>query len=97
MAQVSEAEQAGYSSDMDGAEHEATYVRFTHFTAVGSVCVAAIVAALAVGAIRHAWISTVIGTLLAMVAGSVGMFSERISWKPSAAVLVLMLVMLALY
>lgn len=97
MANVTEAGASGYSADMDGRAHEATYVRFTHFTTVGSVFVACIVAGLAVGGVRHAWISAIFCIVLAHVATAVGLFSPRISWRPGAAVLVLLLVMLALY
>lgn len=87
----------GYSPDMDSALHEGTYKGFVHFTEVGTLFVVCIVVSLALGAVRHAWLSCVFGVVLAHIAAAIGLFSPAISWRPPAAVLALLLVMLALY
>lgn len=87
----------GYSPDMDPALHEDTYRGFVHFTEVGVVFVLSIVASLALGGAKHAWLSCVLGVILAHIAVAIGLFSPRIGWRAGAGVLGLILVMLALY
>jgi hypothetical protein len=96
MADSGSAEQR-YRPEMDARAHESTYSAFTHFTTVGAVFVAAIVVALAVGSIKGAWVSALIMILLAHVAVGVGLFSTSLSWRPGAAVMGLLLLMLLLY
>ena len=86
-----------YRSGMDGRSHERTYSAFTHFTAVGTVAVASIVAGLAVGGARHAWLSAMFMIILTLVATTIGLFSPAISWRAPAATLVVLLLMLLLY
>jgi hypothetical protein len=80
----------------DYAEHEGTYDGFVHFTAVGTAAVLAIVAALAVGGVTHRWGVTGILVVLALISAGLGLVSKSISWKPSAGVLVLGLLALAM-
>ena len=87
----------GYSPDMDGPAHESMYEDFTHFVAVSAVFVACCVVALAVGGIRHAWLSAILGIVLAIIATTIGLFSRSMSWRPPAVILVVLLAMLALY
>jgi hypothetical protein len=87
----------GYSPDMDGPAHEAMYDDFVHFTAVAVVFVACCVVALAVGGIRHAWLSAVFGIVLAIATTAVGLFSRSLSWRPPAVILAMLAAMLALY
>ena len=96
MTETGGAEQR-YRPEMDGRAHESTYSAFTHFTTVGAVFVAAIVVALAVGAIKGAWFSALVMILLAHVAAGVGLFSTALSWRPGAVVMGLLLLMLLLY
>ena len=97
MADTTGADAAGYRPEMDGTAHENTYDRFTHFTTVGTVFVACIVAGLAVGGAKHAWMSAVVMIVLAHIATAIGLFSRGMSWKPGGVVLGLLLVMLLLY
>jgi heme A synthase len=97
MAQTNVDPAASYRPEMDGKAHEQTYDGFMHFTAVGTVFCAAIVAALAVGGTKGAWISAVVMVVLAHVAAAIGLASEAISWRAPAAVLVVLLLMLLLY
>lgn len=97
MADTSGAGARMYRPDMDGRAHESTYDAFTHFTAVGTVFVASIVVALAVGGVRGAWISAVVMIVLAHVAVAIGLFSTALAWRPGAAVMALLLLMLLLY
>lgn len=96
MAETSSVERL-YRPEMDGRSHEATYNAFTHFTTVGTVFVLSIVAALAVGGVKGAWISTLVMVVLAHIAAAIGLFSTALSWRPGAVVLVLLLLMLLLY
>ncbi|MDX3808663.1 aa3-type cytochrome c oxidase subunit IV [Bosea thiooxidans] len=82
---------------MDYPEHERTYAGFVHLAEVGTVVGLAIVAALAVGGVKHAWGTALIGTLLAVIGAGVGIASEKISWRAPIVALVLMLLALLLY
>lgn len=86
-----------YHEDMDGPSHESTYDSFTHFTAVTGVFVACIVVGLAVGGVKHGWISAIVMIVAAHVATAIGLFSKSLAWRPGAVVLGLLLVMLLLY
>ena len=97
MADTTSVPAQGYSPDMDGPEHEATYDAFTHFTTVGAVFVACIVVALAVGGVKHAWMSTMVMTVLALITTAIGLFSKGMSWRPPGAVLGILVLMLLLY
>ena len=87
----------GYSPDMDGSAHESTYNAFTHFTMVGTVFVLCIVVGLAIGGVKHAWMSAVVMIVLAHIAVAIGLFSKSLSWRPPGVVLAILLLMLLLY
>ena len=96
--QQTDAQIAGeYRPEMDGKSHEKTYGSFTHFTTVGTIAVACIVVGLAVGGVKHAWLSALFMIVLTMVATTVGLFSTAISWRAPGAVLALLLLMLLFY
>lgn len=97
MAQTNSDTTAAYRPEMDGRAHEKTYGGFTHFTTVGSVFVACIVVGLAVGGVKHAWLSAVFMIVLAHIATAIGLFSSSIAWRAPGAVLGVMLLMLLLY
>ncbi|MGL4727530.1 MAG: aa3-type cytochrome c oxidase subunit IV [Bosea sp. (in: a-proteobacteria)] len=84
--------QTGGHPDMDYAEHDRTYKGFIHFSEVGTVAIIAIVAALAVGGVKHAWFAASMGTILALVTAGIGLAAPSIGWR---APLVALLVMLA--
>jgi hypothetical protein len=86
-----------YHPEMEAVTHERTYKSFVHFTEAGIVFVACIVASLAVGAVKHAWVSCVAGVLLAHIAVAIGLFSEAISWRAPMVVLILLALMLVFY
>ena len=97
MAQTNPDPTSAYRPEMDGRSHEQTFDGFTHFTTVGSVFVACIVVGLAVGGVKHAWLSAVFMILLAHIATAIGLFSASISWRAPGAVLGILLLMLLLY
>jgi Bacterial aa3 type cytochrome c oxidase subunit IV len=97
MADTKHAPHLGYSPDMDGPAHEATYRNFVHFMAVAIVFVACCVVALAVGGVKHAWLSAIFGVILAHIAAAIGLFAPSTSWRAPAVVLVLLLLMLLFY
>ncbi len=97
MADTKRAPQAGYSPDMDGPAHEATYRGFVHFAEIGTLVVLCWVLALAVGGIKHAWLSAVLGVFLSSAAGAVGAMSPTIGWRAPAAAFALLALMLLLY
>jgi hypothetical protein len=97
MADTKHAPHGGYAPDMDGPAHEATYRGFVRFAEIGTAVVLCWVLALAVGGIKHAWLSAVLGVILSSAAGAVGAMAPAISWRAPAAVAVLLLLMLALY
>ena len=86
-----------YRPEMDGPAHENTFDRFTHFTTVGTVFVVCIVAGLAVGGVKHAWVSAVAMIVLAHIATAMGLYSTKLGWRPGGAVLGLLLLMLLFY
>jgi hypothetical protein len=97
MADTKYAPHMGYRPEMDGAAHEATYTGFVHFTAVAVVFVLCCVVALAVGGVKHGWLSAIFGVILAHIAAAIGLFAPSISWRAPAAVLGLLLLMLVFY
>lgn len=97
MAGTNSASEVGYSPEMDGPTHENTYRGFVKFVEIGSLVVICWVLALAVGGVRHAWMSAIFGVVLSGVAGAVGAFSPAIGWRAPSAVAVLLALMLLLY
>jgi hypothetical protein len=95
MADNTHGHAAGHSP-MDYAEHERTYRGFMHFSEVGTVAVLAIVAALAVGGVKHAWFMAGLGTFLALVTAGIGLASPSIGWRAPLVALLLMLASLVL-
>ncbi len=80
---------------MDYEAHEDTYNGFMRFAEVGTVTCLAIVAALAVGGVKHAWLTAIFGTILALIAAAIGIASPKTGWRAPAVPLVLMLMALA--
>ena len=97
MAGTNGAELGGYRPEMDGPAHEGTYNRFTHFTVVTTLFVLCIVVGLAVGGVKHAWMSAVVMIVLAHIAAGIGLFSQSMAWRPVGIVLGLLLLMLLFY
>ena len=82
---------------MDGAAHEATYRGFVRFAEIATAVVLCHVLALAVGGVRHAWLSAIFGVILSLIAGAIGALAPSIGWRAPAAVGVILLLMLILY
>ena len=97
MADSKHAPFGGYGPEMDAPAHEATYQGFVRFIEIGVTFVICIVLALAVGGIRHAWLSAVVGVVLAHVTSALGLFAPSIAWRANVAVAVLLLLMLLIY
>ncbi len=97
MADVKHASHGGYSPDMDGRAHEATYHGFVKFAEIGAAVVICHVLALAVGGIKHAWLTAIFGVILSLVAGGVGAVAPSIGVRAPAAVGVLLLLALIFY
>src|SRR3712207_2762649 len=97
MADTKHASHGGYSPDMDGPTHEATYRGFVRFAEIGTAVVLCWVLALAVGGIKEAWLSAIVGVLLSAVAGAIGAIAPNIGVRAPAAVAVLLLLLLVLY
>ncbi|MGO4705016.1 aa3-type cytochrome c oxidase subunit IV [Microvirga sp. 2MCAF38] len=86
-----------YHPDMDEAAHEATYSGFITFVEIGSALVACWVLALAVGGVKHGWLTSIVGVILSLVAGAVGAKSPAIGMRAPLAVAVLLLLALVFY
>ncbi|MBZ6077346.1 aa3-type cytochrome c oxidase subunit IV [Microvirga puerhi] len=97
MADTKHAPFGGYSPDMDGSAHEATYVGFVRFAEIATVVVVCHVLALAVGGVHHAWLTAIIGVILSLVAGGIGAVSPAIGVRAPAVVAVLLLLALLFY
>lgn len=87
----------GYSPDMDPETHEHTYTGFIRFAEIGTAFVICIVLALAVGGIKHAWLSAIFGVILAHVTTALGLYSPSVGWRATAGVGGLLALMLLLY
>ena len=97
MADTKHAPHGGYSPDMDGPTHEATYHGFVRFAEIGSAVVICWVLALAVGGMKEAWLSAIFGVILSGVAGTIGALSPAIGVRAPAVVAFLLILMLILY
>ncbi len=97
MADTKHVPHGGYGPDMDGTAHEATYRGFVRFAEIGTAVVLCHVLALAVGGVKHAWLSAILGVILSLVAGAVGALSPSIGWRAPAAVGAVLLLMLVVY
>ena len=97
MADTKHAPHGGYSPDMDGPTHEMTYQGFVRFAEIGTAVVLCHVLALAVGGIKHAWLTAIFGVILSLAAGAVGAVAPAIGVRAPAAVGILLLLALALY
>ena len=97
MADTKHAPHGGYSPDMDGPAHEVTYQGFIRFAEIATAVVICHVLALAVGGIKHAWLTAIFGVILSLAAGAVGAVAPAIGVRAPAAVGVLLLLALILY
>jgi len=97
MADTKHAMHGGYSPDMDGSAHEVTYQGFVRFAEIGTAVVLCHVLALAVGGIKHGWLTAIFGVILSLVAGGVGAVAPSIGVRAPAAVGVLLLLALIFY
>jgi hypothetical protein len=97
MADTKHAPHGGYSPEMDGPAHEVTYNGFVRFAEIGTAVVICHVLALAVGGIKHAWLTAIFGVILSLASGAIGAIAPSIGVRAPAAVGVLLLVALILY
>jgi hypothetical protein len=82
---------------MDGSTHEATYNGFIKFAEIATAVVICHVLALAVGGIKHAWLTAIFGVVLSLAAGGLGAMAPSIGVRAPAAVGVLLLLALVFY
>lgn len=87
----------GYGAAMDGESHEKTYKGFVGFVEIATVVVICWVLALAVGGLRHAWISAVLGVVLSGVAGAVGALIPTLGIRAPAVIALALALMLVFY
>jgi hypothetical protein len=97
MVETNHAAVAPYSTDMDGPTHEATYRGFVTFVEIASSVVICWVLALAVGGVREAWLTAILGVVLSGIAGAIGAFAPSIGWRAPIVVAVLLALTLAFY
>lgn len=97
MADTKHAPHGGYSPDMDGPSHEATYQGFVRFAEIGTAVVLCWVLSLALGGIRHAWLSALFGVVAAPLAGALGAMWPSIGVRAPAVIGGLLILMLLLY
>lgn len=81
--------------DEDFAEHERTFRFFLRIAAVAVLHIAACLTAVAIGGIYGHWDVALLVFLIATLAAAVGVSSERLGWRPGAAVLAVSLVTFA--
>ena len=97
MADTKHAPHGGYSPDMDGPAHEVTYNGFVRFAEIGTAVIICHVLALAVGGIKHAWLTAIFGVILSLASGAIGAIAPSIGVRAPAAVGVLLLLALIFY
>jgi hypothetical protein len=97
MADTKHAPHGGYSPDMDSRAHEATYNGFIQFAEISTAVVICFVLALAVGGIKHAWLTAIFGVVLSLAAGGLGAMAPSVGVRAPAAVGVLLLLALVFY
>ncbi|WP_230531389.1 aa3-type cytochrome c oxidase subunit IV [Microvirga roseola] len=97
MADTKHAPHGGYSPDMDGPTHEATYQGFIRFAEIATAVVVCHVLALAVGGIHHAWLTAIFGVILSLAAGAVGALAPSIGVRAPAVVGIFLLLALFFY
>jgi hypothetical protein len=97
MADTKHAPHGGYSPEMDGRAHEATYNGFVRFAEIGTAVIICHVLALAVGGVKHAWLTAIFGVILSLAAGGVGALAPSVGVRAPAAVGVLLLLALVFY
>lgn len=97
MAEIKNAPLGAYSADMDGESHEGTYRGFIRFAEIGASFVICIVLGLAVGGMRHAWLSAVFGIILAHITTAMALFAPKLAWRGNAVVAGLLILMLLFY
>jgi hypothetical protein len=90
MAQTDRQPGDGYRPEMDGETHEKTYNGFVEFTTISTIVVVCWVLALAIGGVKGAWITAIMGVVASGIAGAIGALAPSISWRAPAVVLVLM-------
>ncbi|KAB1070378.1 aa3-type cytochrome c oxidase subunit IV [Methylobacterium planeticum] len=95
MADTKTVSGVSYSPAMDAQTHEQTYRGFVRFVEIATGVVICWVLALAVGGIREAWLTAILGVVLSSVAGAVGAFAPAIGWKAPFVVAVLLALYLA--
>ena len=97
MADTKHAPHGGYSPDMDARTHEETYQGFVKFAEIATAVIICHVLALAVGGIKHAWMTAIFGVILSLAAGGLGAMAPSIGVRAPAAVAVLLLLALIFY
>ena len=97
MADTKHAPHGGYSPEMDGPAHEVTYTGFVRFAEIATAVVICHVLALAVGGIKHAWLTAIFGVILSLAAGAIGAIAPSIGVRAPAAVGVLLLLALIFF
>ena len=85
-----------HESAMDYHEHRRTYDGFLRLSTVGTVWVLCVVATLALGGVAQHWVLGGFWLVVATIAGVLGLAIKGLDWKPTAVVLVLMLLTLLL-
>lgn len=85
-----------YSPAMDAKTHEQTYRGFVKFVEIGTATVLCWVIALAVGGLKEAWLTAIVGVLVSWGAAALGAFVPAIGWKAPFAVFLVLLAILFL-
>lgn len=95
MADTKSVSGATYSPAMDAKTHEQTYRGFVRFVEIATGVVICWVLALAVGGIREAWLTAILGVVLSGAAGALGAFAPGIGWRAPFVVGLLLALYLA--
>ena len=70
---------------------------FVQFAEIATAVVICHVLALAVGGIKHAWLTAIFGVILSLAAGGLGAMAPSIGVRAPAAVAILLLLALVFY
>jgi hypothetical protein len=82
--------------EMDYPEHERTFRGFQTLTEMGIAHVLCMVLVVAIWGVKHSGGWALLGFVLTIAATVIGALSPALTWRPIAAILVLLLIVFAL-
>lgn len=86
-----------FSPAVDGEAHEKTYKGFVSFVEISTLVVLCWVISLAIGGVKEAWGTAVLGVIVSAVAGAVGAFNPSVGIRAPAIIAFALALLLLFY